>query len=170
MNKKVRLFWIAGFFFTCIAGTALHFVYEWSGKNILTGLFAPVNESTWEHLKLLFFPAAVWTVLGNTLGKEFFYKILPGCTKGICAGMLSIVVVFYTYTGIWGTNLLALDILTFWLGVFITFFMAYRYYGRAEEGGSKAKFAAAAAVLIGIMLLFFGFTYRAPGIGLFRAP
>lgn len=169
MNKKIKFFWIAGFFFTCILGTTLHFVYKWSGKNALVGLFAPVSESTWEHLKLLFFPAAVWTVLGNVPGREFFCKILPGCAKGICIGMLSVVIVFYTYTGIWGTNLLALDIITFGLGVFVTFWTADRQY-RKREKCSKASARAAAAVLIGIMLLFFGFTYRAPGIGLFRAP
>jgi hypothetical protein len=36
-----------------VAGTLLHFVYGWSGQNALAGLVSPVNESVWEHTKLL---------------------------------------------------------------------------------------------------------------------
>jgi Family of unknown function (DUF6512) len=38
-----------------IAGTLQHFVYGWSGQNALVGLVSPVNESVWEHTKLLVF-------------------------------------------------------------------------------------------------------------------
>lgn len=44
------------FLFISILGTLLHFTYEWSQNNAIVGLFSAVNESTWEHLKLLFFP------------------------------------------------------------------------------------------------------------------
>jgi hypothetical protein len=42
-----------------IAGTLLHFVYGWSGQNALAGLVSPVNESVWEHTKLLVVPVVV---------------------------------------------------------------------------------------------------------------
>jgi hypothetical protein len=42
------------------AGSALHFVYGWSSQNALVGLFAPVNESIWEHAKLVFLPPLLW--------------------------------------------------------------------------------------------------------------
>ena len=51
MKKR---FWIA-FVLTAAAGTAMHFVYPLC-PSPLVGLFAPVNESVWEHLKLLFWP------------------------------------------------------------------------------------------------------------------
>ena len=47
---------IAGILCVSILGTLLHFTYRWSGRNPLIGLIAPVNESVWEHMKLLFFP------------------------------------------------------------------------------------------------------------------
>ena len=54
---------IAGILCVSILGTLLHFTYRWSGRNPLIGLIAPVNESVWEHMKLLFFShAPVWTV------------------------------------------------------------------------------------------------------------
>ena len=31
-----------------------HIAYNLSGNNIIVGLFNPVNESVWEHLKFMF--------------------------------------------------------------------------------------------------------------------
>ena len=47
--------WIAAWLGAALAGTALHFLHSWL-PNPLTALFAPVNESVWEQLKLLFWP------------------------------------------------------------------------------------------------------------------
>jgi hypothetical protein len=44
-------------------GMALHFVFQWSGRNSMVGIVAPVNESAWEHLKMAFWPAALVTVV-----------------------------------------------------------------------------------------------------------
>lgn len=44
-------------------GTLWHFVYDWTGDNHFIGFFFPVNESTWEHLKLIFFPALIYSVI-----------------------------------------------------------------------------------------------------------
>lgn len=57
------------FLFISILGTLLHFTYEWSQNNAIVGLFSAVNESTWEHLKLLFFP-----MLFLTLFELFFFR------------------------------------------------------------------------------------------------
>ena len=55
-NKRLFISTIIGVIFVSAAGTLLHFVYSWTGNNSIIGLFAPVNESTWEHMKLLYFP------------------------------------------------------------------------------------------------------------------
>ena len=53
--------WAAlGFGWTIAVGSLLHFTFEWSQGSLLVGLFSAVNESVWEHLKLLFVPATVW--------------------------------------------------------------------------------------------------------------
>ena len=63
MDKKLLLYLITGIIFTFLAGTLLHFAYEWSGTNFWVGLFAPVSESTWEHMKLLFFPMLIYSMV-----------------------------------------------------------------------------------------------------------
>ena len=59
MNDKKLLYReISGLVFVLTAGTLLHFVYEWAGESTVAAIFSTVSESTWEHLKLLFFPDA----------------------------------------------------------------------------------------------------------------
>lgn len=65
MNKrKIRNYQIVSIIFVCILGTLLHFTYELSGENQLVASFSAVNESVWEHLKLLFFPMLLSTIIG----------------------------------------------------------------------------------------------------------
>ena len=55
-KEKIRSYLIFSIIFTFILGTLLHFTYKWSEENAIVGIFSAVNESTWEHLKLLYFP------------------------------------------------------------------------------------------------------------------
>ena len=46
-----------------LLGTIFHFVYDLTGKNNLVGLIFPINESIWEHMKLVFYPMVIlWAV------------------------------------------------------------------------------------------------------------
>jgi hypothetical protein len=62
--KKSILRWeLGGIAFIVVVGSALHFVFEWSGRAIPVAPIAAVNESVWEHLKLGFWPALVYAAL-----------------------------------------------------------------------------------------------------------
>ena len=65
MTKKSSIlkFEIISTIFIMIAGTLLHFTFEWSNNNPIVGTFSAVNESTWEHLKLLFFPMLISSII-----------------------------------------------------------------------------------------------------------
>lgn len=57
MKERHWLRWeVAGLFVVIAAGNLLHFVYEWSGESPVAAVFSGVNESTWEHMKLLAVP------------------------------------------------------------------------------------------------------------------
>ncbi len=58
-ENKIRKIEITAFIAACILGVLFHFVYDWTGKNPAAAAFFPVNESTWEHLKLVFFPILI---------------------------------------------------------------------------------------------------------------
>ena len=61
LEKEVlKKFTLGGILWTLVIGTSSHFFYQWSGENFFVGLVSPVNETVWEHLKLLFFPALLY--------------------------------------------------------------------------------------------------------------
>lgn len=64
MSKAEIFRWeIAGAVLISLAGSLFHFVFEFFNKWPPLALIAAVNESTWEHLKLAFWPALVYALI-----------------------------------------------------------------------------------------------------------
>ncbi len=100
-----------------IAGTLLHFVYGWSGQNALAGLVSPINESVWEHTKLLVVPVVVAGAVEAVLLHDVRRVAWATLVEAVL-GALAIVAIFYTYTGALGTGpILWADITSFVLVV-----------------------------------------------------
>ncbi len=126
MDQLKRLC-LYGTLFVIVLGTISHFIYEWSGESPLAALFCPVNESTWEHMKLLFFPAFFFSFYLIGRLKEQFPCIITASALGILLGTFSIPLIFYSYTKLLDHNYLILDILTFVISVTICFLCIYVY-------------------------------------------
>ena len=69
MDSKLRRWQLGGFLFTAAAGTLLHFLYDWI-ESPWVAAFSGVNESTWEHMKLLFWPAFIYAIAEYYLIKD----------------------------------------------------------------------------------------------------
>lgn len=123
MKKKLNLYIIFGIIFTIAFGTLLHFVYQWSGSNSIVGLFSPVNESVWEHLKLLFYPMSLWIIFGYFKFGKSNPNYISAALIGLLSGLILIPVLFYTYTSITLESILALDITIFVLSIIVAFFI-----------------------------------------------
>lgn len=158
---------ITGFVFVSVVGTLAHFFYEWSGDNTIVGLFTPVNESTWEHMKLLFFPAVLYLIFLSLKSGRACPGFLLALSLGILAGTFLIPVIFYTYTGILGYHLAFLDIATFYLCTAAAFFTAWKLSANENLKHSSLLIYYALAVVAVCFLLF---TYRPPNLPLFSDP
>ena len=53
-----------------VIGSLLHFMFQLFQKNPVIGIFAPVNESIWEHSKMMTWPITLWWVLNYFLLKN----------------------------------------------------------------------------------------------------
>lgn len=168
MDKRLFKYDLTGFVFVSAVGSLCHFVFEWSGYNSAAGLFTPINESTWEHLKLLFFPYLIWTVVQYFLMKSekgiFASKLI-----GALLGMLAIVMLFYTYTGAMGKSIEFLNILIFFIGV-LTAFAADYILIKSGRLSSLLCDNISIAVFAVISALFFIFTFAPPLVPLFKDP
>ena len=167
-KNKLLKFQIFIIIFKWILGTILHFTYELSNQNVIVGTFSAINESTWEHLKLLFFPMLITTIIGYFYlkPKEEYENFLCAKTVGILVSLAFVVVFFYTYTGIIGTNFAILDIGSFFVGVFVGEYIAYKLTKKTV--GCKKDLAI--IILTLLFICFIVFTYNPPLIGLFENP
>lgn len=154
---------------TIIVGTLLHFTYQWSGQNVWVSTFSAVNESTWEHLKLLFFPFILWAVITYFVSKQNKACFWYGKLFGVMAGMSTIVIGFYTITGIIGGSLGFVNILLYCIGVIVAFKVDSL---RTERCLPQRLFSETTCILLIILMtiLFIWFTFAPPAIGLFRSP
>lgn len=169
----------AGFLFTLIAGSLLHFVYGWSGESPFAAPFAPVNESTWEHLKLLFFPVLLFSAAEYPLRGYRCCAFWPSRLAGILAGMAAVTGLFYIYTGIWGKDVFWIDLLLFVLGCFLCFYVSCRLVNASLDGQDPPEapllcrrgFCAVSLLFLFLLLVLFTvFTFTPPGIPLFQDP
>lgn len=165
--KKLNLYTIVGILFVILLGTLWHFVYEWSGNNFIVGLFFPVNESTWEHMKLYFFPMVLYALFMNRLLKSEYPCVGSALLGGILLGTFLIPVLFYTYSGILGKNLMFFDIATFVLSVLFGFLCVYRLTLSCRLFALKWLFR---LLVLALAMCFLVFSYIPPAIGLFMPP
>lgn len=164
MHKKQCLFTFWGILFTFFAGVLLHFTYEWSGQNPWAGLFAPVSESTWEHMKLVFFPMLFYTMFFCRKWKDLYPEFCSVSACGILLGTFSVPVLFYTYSGILGSHFLSADILVFLCSLLIGFFFICHAISK-QKYICRTKLAFLLVFLL--MISFFLFTFFPPSFGIF---
>ena len=168
MQKSLKRYTVTGIVLTIIAGMAAHFIYQWSDENLVAALFVPVNESVWEHLKLLFFPMVIYSIFETLLLHNDFPELFYADAIGIFIGMLSIVVLFYTYSGVLGRNCTPVDIAIFFFSVILAFLTGY-FLIQKTRGLYQWKWLILSG-LVACTIAFFGFTWNPPSIGLFRNP
>ena len=149
-----------------IAGSLLHFAYEFLGAWPPAALIAAVNESVWEHLKIAFWPALAWAL------SQLFWKPAAGAAYwaargwGLLTISLTILVVFYGYTAILGRNLLAIDIATFALAIVAGQAVSSVLEPAMERARSVRILGV--VVLFAQILAFATFTYAPPALELFK--
>jgi hypothetical protein len=166
MKRSIGLWALMGFAVTSLGGTLLHFLYDWLGKASWIAPFSGVNESTWEHMKLLFWPMLLYAVL-----QSFFFRDRQDfwCVKlkSIALGLVLIPVIFYTYNGVIGKSPDWINIAIFFVCAAIAYIYEAREFGK-EKPCKHPKLAL--AFLCFIATLFVIFTFATPELGIFKDP
>ena len=146
-----------------------HFAYEIFGKSPVVGLFSPVNESVWEHLKLLFFPLLLWWLIAYFIwGKPCavgLRKWTVAAAVGLLTAMGSVLLLYYAYTGDLGVESAVVDIVLTYVGFFLGLLLAFHAIRYANPGLAAAGISVLVIALIA--LAFFLFTFRPPHLPLF---
>ena len=168
MKKQISFWQMAGFIFTAVLGTLLHFVFDWTGGNSVAALFSAVNESIWEHMKLLYYPMLIFSLIeyrawGRDEPRFWCVKLL-----GTLFGLLIIPSLYYTYTGALGVEADWFNITIFFLAAAGSFWLETKLLQSDFSclWGKKRSFF----LLLSITALFIMLTFVPPQIPFFRDP
>ena len=165
MKQDLPLWQFAGFSLVSLGGTLLHFLYDWTHQSLWAAPFSGVNESTWEHMKLLYFPLFLFAVV------QYFFFRQPNFwwvkLGGTFLGLVLIPVLFYTYKGVLGFNLDWINISIFFISAAVGFIYETRkFIENKAENNNTLYFAF--YVFVGV--LFVVFTFYTPKLGIFSDP
>ena len=148
-------------------GALLHFLYDLTGENVFVSTFSPINESIWEHMKLVWLPIILWYVLIYFLKKDkneidrnkwFFSSYIA-----FVVSFISIPTIFYLYTGVLGFESVVVDILILLVALILGYLAAKHFYRYSDGAGlvfSVIGFIVAYAV-------FILFTFYQPDLPIF---
>lgn len=154
-KRQLVITWLAAL----LAGFVLHFVYQWQ-PNAVTALFSPVNESLWEHIKLIFWPflgAALSLNRGRPGGIRPWLLVLPP----ICALTL---VLGWIYNVALGGESIWVNLAIYVLMMTLGFWLATRFSGPFQG----VKWTLPIVAVIALALLIGWFTLYPPELLLFR--
>lgn len=102
-------------------GSLLHFTYKKSGNNFFVGLFTPINESVFEHLKLVIFPIIIFSIFFYFFTEKRFNNIFFISFISICIACFSVIFINYLGNCLFQRHIPIYSILNYLISMFIGF-------------------------------------------------
>lgn len=168
MQKYKLLIWeIGSFFFIGLVGAGLHYTFELSNfQNMLVAFFSAVNESTWEHLKMVFWPGVLFALIEYTYVRDVARNYLVAKTVSLFIMPLIIIVGWYVYTPFTGRSIFPLDLTLFYVAVLAGQIASYKLLTAPPL--SRRVYQSAVAGLLVMLVAFSTFTFYPPQNSLFE--
>ena len=142
-----------------------HFIFAIMPTNFMAIIF-PVNESPWEHAKLLFFPA----IIGYVILYYYYGKSKKNFLYGHAISLLVMPVVmfalFYGYRSIGIDEMLIIDIIITFIVIILGSYIGYRI--SHSERDYKNKSVITYTIPIALFILLTTLTFVQPKISLFQ--
>ncbi len=160
---------LAGLFVTLILGNFLHFVYDWSGGSSIVAAFAAVNESVWEHMKLLAVPWVIWSLVEAVALRSSRRPVLPARTAGLLVSAACLPTVYYTCVGAFGSSSMIMEVALFQAAVLLGAWLSWKIM-RSDKHIGFTVTALSLLLLLGLWGLFTWWTYAPPQLPLFTDP
>ena len=160
--------WI-GIVVVCIASVPLHFLYDWVGELSIVGMFTPINESIWEHLKLVFWPLLLWWGAGYLIFRNkkdlSLEKWFTAGGMSIFISMIFIVSWYYTWVNGLGIESSIIDIGSLFIAVPLAQLIGIHVYRVVQP--RKIYLVIATLFLILAAGMFIWFTFDTPDMPIF---
>jgi hypothetical protein len=154
--NKVRRWEIIGILVIIGFGTTLHFWFEWTDYWRPMALIAAVNESTWEHFKMAFWPSLFFALIEYPFLKKETSNYALAKLAGLLTMPIITMILFYGYTALTGTHMLWADVIVFILSVIGGQMVSLLILTRTKNdlpGANKLALAGLAVMVLAFSLL-----------------
>lgn len=138
-----------------ILGSLLHFAFDWSRHNRVVAVFAAVNESYWEHVKIAVWPVALWFVVQFAFGGWQVRGFVPAATIALYVIPVAMIALVFAYKRFARRNILWADILSFAVAVALSLVVFALLAAELQASGwTIAVSVVFLAVLVGAFLRY----------------
>lgn len=169
-KRRIAAWEFLGFLVIFFAGSFLHFIFELSGFNPVFAPFGSVNESTWEHLKLFYWPALAFAAVEHAFIRDRVNNFWAAKAHSIVLTPLVVVLAFYAYVGVVipidGKGTLFGTLVTAAIGVGLGQWASYRLLTGPQR--SRRWHVAGVIAIVAMGLAFVVFTFLPPRFFLFE--
>ena len=168
MKNSIILWQVGGATFVAILGTLLHFAFDWTQGCILVTPISAVNESTWEHMKIMFFPMLIYTLIQARFFAKDYQNYWTIKCIGTLVGTLLIPILFYLLNAILGNTPDWLNVLIFFISLGVAFLIEGILLKSQRLPLTNQTMP---KIILGIIAcLFFLFTFFPPKLPIFLDP
>ena len=156
---------ICFFLLISISGTILHFTYNLSGKSIIVGIFSSVNESVWEHIKLLLTPIFFFNTVKYILGcrNNFFISL----SIELILSIMVIIILSELKIKLLGNKYGYINIVIFYITAFIVSLVGYLIERMNVSSGLNLIFSIPCLI---VFIMYLTFTVFPPKTKIFLDP
>lgn len=155
---------IGGVFAIFFLASIIHNAYDFTQLDILKP-FVPINESVWEHMKMMFTSGIIWMFYEMYLGLDKNKNYYFARTIAILVLVFAVPILFYGYTAFTGESILVVDILIAFLAAVLGQWVFYKILNSDNDYSQYNKISI--LILIILFILFVWFTYNPPNCKLF---
>ncbi|MFQ6837020.1 MAG: DUF6512 family protein [Thomasclavelia spiroformis] len=169
MLKRIKpeTYTLIGILVLFVVGSLFHFLYSLTGECFIIGLFVPINESIFEHTKMVVLPIFIWWSIFYLFRKKDLF-VNAWFTSALIAMISAIIVIpmlFYFYSQAFGIESLVIDILILLISLAIGQILGLHYY----RHGKGIEYHFAIVLMIVIIILFAFFTINPPAFPIFNS-
>lgn len=164
---NISIVFILSFLILTIFGFLSHFTHGWFKKGILLHIFSALNESTWEHMKMLVAPTILVGILQHIFLREEYINLLNSILILLTVELVTMPLIYETLKRLVKKVPFPITILIFFLSII---------FGLITENVILTKDIVIlpeiwSLILILIIVCTFGiFSYYPPKVPLFRDP
>lgn len=168
-TRKRILGWETGaVVFIFVFGSAFHFAFELSSYSLAVAPFAAVNESIWEHLKMVFWPGLIFFAVQYYFLKNERCAAQFWTAKALCLFLMPFLIAagWYGVVAVTGAHYFVVDIALFIFAILAAQLLSYSFLSGKFVTNPKPRLALFSILLIA--LAFILFTFFPPKVSLFE--